>query len=49
MKTTEYKYWINGYRKYGGKFHTYAISIHFFALMLCWGINKPEIIFYKLK
>lgn len=45
---TSKKHWINGYRKYGNSFHTFAISLHNKAIMFYWvKIKDLSIQFYK--
>lgn len=36
MIKTEKKYWVNGYRKYGSDFNTYALNIKNIGVMFCW-------------
>ena len=33
---TSKKHWVNGHRKYGAKFNTYAISFYNIAIMFYW-------------
>lgn len=37
MKTTEKKYWRNGYQLRGGWFHTLNISLLNIGIMFSWG------------
>jgi len=47
MRKTEYKDWVNGYMRHGRNLHSFAISFHWYAIMICWGY-KPGIFFYQL-
>lgn len=49
MIKTEKKHWVNGYQtRGGGKFKTFAAVLKNYAIMITWGIGKPELTVYKL-
>lgn len=49
MIKTEKKHWVNGYQtRANGKFKTFSASLKNYAIMIIWGIGKPELVVYKL-